>query len=139
MFRERITFSPVRSVLSLLTGEKGPSFSLFVFFCPCVCFHGGSKPTKAILPPTFAGKAQIFYFLRQVGEVTGHNVESQYQSQWRTDTLSNFSGSVIMATAGSVTMAKNTLPTLPLPCALILIFFKDKGKQFYVYLKTIFY
>ena len=37
---------------------------------------------------------------------TGHNVESQHQSQWRTDILSNFSGSVIVATADSVTLAK---------------------------------
>ena len=38
--------------------------------------------------------------------MTGHNVELLYPSQWRTDTLSNLAGSVTMATADSVTMAK---------------------------------
>ncbi len=38
-------------------------------------------------------------------KVTGHNVELLYQSQWRTDTVANLAGSVIMATANSVTMA----------------------------------
>ena len=37
--------------------------------------------------------------------MTGHNVESLYQSKWRTDTVANLNGSVTMVMANSVTMA----------------------------------